>query len=217
MNHFLPVDREHDLAKPISIQKCLPEGHLARYIVEIVESLDLSHFEQSYAGRGQEAYPPAMLLALLIYAYATGIFASRKIERATYESIPFRYIACNLHPDHDTLATFRKRFKKEFEEIFVQVLRVAQETGVGRFGTVSLDGAKIHANASRHSALSYAHAQQLEAKIKAEVAELLKKAEEATAIPEGMNLPEEIQRREDRLAAIASAKQKISSPCARAF
>lgn len=209
MQRFRSIDRESDLATPISIQECLPEGHLARYIVEIVESLDLSALEQCYAGRGHEAYPPSLLLALLLYAYATGTFSTRKIERATYESIPFRYIACNLHPDHDTLATFRKRFKKEFEAIFVQVLRVARENGLSRFGTVSLDGTKIHANASRHSALSYGHAEQLEAKLKAEVAELLKLADEATAIPEGMNLPEEIQRRADRLAAIDEAKRKI--------
>ncbi len=211
MQRFRSIDRESDLATPILIQACLPEGHLARYIVEIVESLDLSAIEQSYAGRGHEAYPPSLLLALLIYAYATGIFSSRKIERATYDSIPFRYIACNLHPDHDTLATFRKQFKKEFEEIFVQVLRIARENGMSRFGRVSLDGTKIHANASRHSALSYAHAEQLEAKLKAEVAELLKLADEATALPEGMNLPEELQRRADRLAAIAAAKREIEA------
>jgi transposase len=211
MQRFRSIDRESDLATPISIQECLPEGHLARYIVEIVESLDLSALEQCYAGRGHAAYLPSLLLALLIYAYATGTFSTRKIERATYESIPFRYIACNLHPDHDTLATFRQRFKQEFEEIFAQVLRVARENGLSRFGTVSLDGTKIHANASRHSALSYGHAEQLEAKLKAEVAELLKLADEATALPEGMNLPEEIQRREDRLAAIDEAKRKIES------
>lgn len=211
MQRFRSIDRESDLATPISIQECLPEGHLARYIVEIVESLDLSALEQCYAGRGHAAYLPSLLLALLIYAYATGTFSTRKIERATYEAIPFRYIACNLHPDHDTLATFRQRFKQEFEEIFAQVLRVARENGLSRFGTVSLDGTKIHANASRHSALSYGHAEQLEAKLKAEVAELLKLADEATALPEGMNLPEEIQRREDRLAAIDEAKRKIES------
>jgi transposase len=123
--------------------------------VEIVESLDLSALEQCYAGRrGHEAYPPSLLLALLSYAYATGTFSTRKIERATDESIPFRSMAGNLHPDHDTLATFRQRFKKEFEAIFVQVLRVTRENGLSRFGTVSLDGTKIHANASRHSALS---------------------------------------------------------------
>ena len=211
MQRFRSIDRESDLATPILIQACLPEGHLARYIVEIGESLDLSAIEQSDAGRGHEAYPPSLLLALLIYAYATGIFSSRKIERATDDSIAFRSMAGNPHPDHDPLATFRKQFKKEFEEIFVPVLRVARENGMSRFGRVSRDGTQIHANARRHSALSYAHAEQLEAKLKAEVAELLQWADEATALPEGMNLPEELQRREDRLAAIAEAKREIEA------
>lgn len=211
MQRFRSINREIDLVKPISIQECLPEGHLARYVVEIVESLDLSAFENSYAGHGSKAYPPSMLLSLLIYAYATGIFSSRKIERATYDSIAFLFITCNLHPDHDTIATFRKRFKKEFEEIFIQVLRIARETGISHFGKVSVDGSKLHANASRHSALSYAHAEKIEAQIKAEVAKLIKQADEAAAIPEGMDLPAEIKRREDRLAVIAEAKRKIEA------
>ena len=118
MRRFRSLNRESDLAIPISIQACLPEGHLARSVVELVESLDLSALEERYAGRGQEAYPPKRLLALLSYAYAPGVFSSRKSERALYDSIPFRYLACNLHPDPDTLATFRQRFKKEFEELF---------------------------------------------------------------------------------------------------
>jgi len=211
MPRFRSIDRESQLALPISIQECLSEGHLARYVVELVESLDLSAVEAHYAGRGQEAYPPKLLLALLIYAYATGVFSSRKIERATYDSIPFRYIACNLHPDHDTLAWFRQRFKQEFAEVFLQVLRVARENGLSRFGTVSLDGTQLHANASRHSALSYGHAERLDAKLEAEVAELLRVAEETAALPEGMNLPEEIQRREARRLAIAQAKRNIEA------
>jgi transposase len=199
------------LDTPISIRASLPENHLAYFLVAIVDSLDLSALEQGYSGRGYEAYPPNGLLAVLIYAYATGIFSSRKIERATYEIIPFIVVAAGLHPDHDTLATFRKRFKKEVEELFVQVLLIAQESGITRFGKVSLDGTKIHANANRHSALSYGHAEQIEAQLKAEVAALLNLADEAAAIPEGMNLPEEIQRREDQLATIAEAKQKIEA------
>ena len=207
MTTFRTVDREAALALPIS----LPERHLARYVVEIVEKLDLSAIEQTYAGCGIIPYPPALLLALLIYAYATGVFSSRKIERATYELIPFIYIAGGHHPDHDTIATFRRRFKQEFEKIFVQVLQVAQEMGVSKFGRVSLDGTKIHANASRHAALSYGHAEQLQAKLQAEVAELIKLAEETTAIPEGMDVPAEIQRREERLAGIAEAQRKIEA------
>jgi transposase len=210
---FHPIDRDTDYLLPPSVQEWLPEAHLARYVVDVVEGLDLSALERAYAGRGSEAYHPATLLSLLIYGYATGTFSSRKIERATYDSLAFRYIACNRHPDHDTLATFRKRFGKEFQSTFVQVLQVARENQLSRFGTVSLDGTKIHANASRHSALSYGHAEKIEAHLKAEVQELLALAEAAdqSSVPDGVSLPDEIKRREDRLAAIGVAKAKIEA------
>ena len=195
------------------------EAHLARYVVDVVEGLDLSELERAYAGRGSAAYHPATLLSLLIYGYATGTFSSRKIERATYDSLAFRYIACNRHPDHDTLASFRKRFGKEFESVFVEVLQIARENQLRRFGTVSLDGTKIHANASRHSALSYGHAETIEAQLKAEVQELLALAEAADGanVPDGVSLPAEIKRREDRLAAIAAAKAKIEARAAERY
>lgn len=210
---FHPIDRDTDYLLPPSVQEWLPESHLARYVVDVVEGLDLSDLERAYAGRGSAAYHPAMLLSLLIYGYATGTFSSRKIERATYDSLAFRYIACNRHPDHDTLATFRKRFGKEFSDVFVQVLQVARENQLSKFGTVSLDGSKIHANASRHSALSHGHIEKIEAQLKAEVQELLELAETAdrSSVPDGVSLPDEIKRREDRLAAIASAKAKIEA------
>lgn len=210
---FHPIDRDTDYLLPPSVQEWLPEAHLARYVVDVVEGLNLSVLEGAYAGRGSDAYHPATLLALLIYGYATGVFSSRKIERATYDSLAFRYIACNRHPDHDTLATFRRRFGKEFQSAFVQVLQVARENALSRFGTVSLDGTKIHANASRHSALSHGHAEKIEAQLKAEVQELLALAEAAdqSSLPDGMSLPDEIKRRADRLAAIATAKAKIAA------
>jgi transposase len=216
---FHPIDRETEYLLPPSVQEWLPKAHLARYVVDVVEGLDLSVLERAYVGRGSDAYHPATLLALLIYGYATGTFSSRKIERATHDSLAFRYIACNRHPDHDTLASFRRRFGKEFEEAFVQVLQVARENQLSHFGTVSLDGTKIHANASRHSALSYAHAEKIEARLKAEVQELLAlaKAADQSSVPEGVNLPEEITRREDRLAAIASAKAKIEARAAERY
>jgi transposase len=202
-----------------SVQELLPQGHLARYIVEVVEGLDLSGMEGAYSGRGSKPYHPALLLALLIYAYATGVFSSRKIERATYDSVAFRFIACNDHPDHDTLATFRRRFKAEFEAVFVQVLQVARENRLTQFGRVSLDGTKIHANASRHSALSYGHAEAIEAHLKAEVQELLALAAQTDGdpVPDGMSVPAELQRREVRLAAIAQAKAKIEARAADRF
>ncbi len=208
---FHPIDRDTDYLLPPSVREWLPESHLARYVVDVVEGLDLSALERAYAGRGSKAYHPATLLSLLIYGYATGTFSSRKIERATYDSLAFRYIACNRHPDHDTLATFRKRFGQEFSDAFVQVLQVARENQLSKFGTVSLDGSKIHANASRHSALSHGHIEKIEAQLKAEVQELLALADAAdqSSVPDGVSLPDEITRREDRLAAIATAKTKI--------
>lgn len=213
MSRFRPIDRDTEYLLPPSVQDWLPESHLARYVVDVVEGLDLSELERVYAGRGTDAYHPALLLSLLIYGYATGTHSSRKIERATYDSLAFRFIACDQHPDHDTLASFRRRFGKEFAAIFVQVLQVARENQLSRFGTVSLDGTKIHANASRHSALSYEHAEKIEAQLQAEVQELIELAEAAdqSGAPEGLNLPEEIKRREDRLAAIAAAKAKIEA------
>jgi transposase len=179
MSRFRPIDRQTDYLLPPSVQEWLPESHLARYVVDVVEALDLSALERAYAGRGSDAYHPAMLLSLLIYGYATGTHSSRKIERATYDSLAFRFIACDQHPDHDTLASFRRRFGAQFADAFVQVLQVARENQLSRFGTVSLDGTKIHANASRHSALSYGHAEKIEAQLKAEVQEMLKLAEAA--------------------------------------
>ncbi|MBK5965747.1 IS5/IS1182 family transposase [Thiocystis minor] len=219
MSHFRPILRDVDFLLPPSVQDWLPEGHLARDVVEVVEGLDLSELERADAGRGSPPYHPATLLSLLIDGYATGGFSSRKIERATYDSLAFRFIAANSHPDHDTLATFRQRFAQEFEAVFVQVLQVARENQLSRFGTVSLDGTKLHANASRHSALSSGHAEALEVQLKAEVQERLALAEAADGanLPDGMSLPEELTRREDRLAAIAAAKVKIEARAAERF
>src|SRR6478736_2086261 len=163
--------------------------------------------------RGSASYHPALLLGLLVYGYATGVFSSRKLERATYDSVAFRFIAANDHPDHDTIATFRRRFLKEIEELFVQVLALACEMGMLKMGTLALDGTKIHANASRHSAVSYEHAGKIEAQLKAEVAELLARAEAADKAdaPDGMSIPEELARRADRLAKLAEARTKIEA------
>ena len=147
--------------------------------MEVIEGLDLTAMSKSYRGTGSASYHPAPLLGLLIYGYATGVFSSRKLERATHDSVAFRFIAANDHPDHDTIATFRRRFLPEIEALFVKVLLLAREMGVLKMGTVALDGTKIHANASRHSALSYEHAGKIEAQLKAEVAELLARAEAA--------------------------------------
>ena len=148
---FVSVDRDTAYLLPPSIQEWLPQNHLARFVVEIVERLDLGGMTTEYRGRGSDAFHPAMMVALLFYGYATGVFSSRKLERATYDSVAFRYVAANRHPDHDTIAQFRKRFLKELSALFVQILQVAQQTGVLKVGQVSLDGTKVHANASRHT------------------------------------------------------------------
>lgn len=211
MSHFRPIDRKTEYLLPPSIEDWLPEDHLARFIVEAVERVNLDKFTRQYSGRGSAAYHPEMLLTLLIYGYATGVFSSRRIEDATYYSAPFRFIAADTHPDHATLAEFRRRFLNEFADIFVQVLALAHEMKMLRLGQVSVDGTKIHVNASKHSALSYGHIEKLEAQFKCEVDQLMALAENAdqSKIPESMNLPEEIKRRKDRLAAMEAAKAKI--------
>jgi transposase len=142
---------------PPSVDEWLPHDHLARFVVEVIERLDLDELTRQYAGRGSAAHHPAVLLGLLVYGYASGVHSSRKIERATYDSVAFRYVAANTHPDHDTLATFRRRFLKEIEALFVQVLVLAREMKLLKLGTIALDGTKVKANASKHKALSWAH------------------------------------------------------------
>jgi len=219
MSHFRQCDRHTPYLLPPSVDEWLPEDHLARFVVDIVDQLDLSAMTGQYRGSGSAAYHPSMLLALLIYGYATGVYSSRRIESASYDSLAFRYIAANTHPDHDTLCTFRKRFLKEIEGLFVQVLCIAGEMKLLKLGTVALDGTKVHANASRHSALSYGHAEKLEGQLQAEVRELLARAEAADAepLPEGLNIPEELARREVRLAAIKDAKAEIEAHAGERF
>src|ERR1700747_1884911 len=213
MSNFRAFDRDTPYLLPPSLNEWLPERHLARFVVEVIEGLDLSAMVRSYRGAGSAGYHPALLLGLLVYGYATGVFSSRKLEQATYDSVAFRFIAANDHPDHDTIATFRRRFLKEIEALFVRVLEVAGEMGLLKIGTVALDGTKIHANASRHSALSYEHATKIEAQLKAEVGELLAKAEAADRadLPDGLSIPDELARREDRLAKLAVAQAKIEA------
>ena len=207
---FQPIDRDTAYLLPPSLQDWLPEKHLARFVVDIVERLDLRELESCYGGGGKQPYHPALLLALLFYGYATGVFSSRKLEQATHDSVAFRFITGDTHPDHDTIATFRKRFLKELEGLFVQMLVVAKVMGVFKLGNVSLDGTKVKANASKHKAMSWGYANRLEEQLRREVRELLKKAEQADAEDEPeMDIPDELARREDRLAAIEKAKAEI--------
>jgi transposase len=216
---FVNVDRETKFLMPPSVQEWVREGDLVRFVVEIVSQLDLRPLSNAYRGRGSDAFPPEMMTALLFYGYATGVFSSRKLERATYDSVAFRYVAANTHPDHDTIANFRKRFLKPLSGLFVKILELAREMGVLKVGKVSLDGTKVHANASKHSALSWEHANKIEQQLEAEVEELMRLAEAADGaeVPDGMELPEELKRREERLAAMTRAKAQIEARAAERY
>ena len=216
MMNFRPIDRATPFLLPPSVDDWLPKDHLARFVVDIVDQLDLSALIRHYRGSGSAAYHPTVMLGLLVYGYATGVYSSRRIEAATQDSIAFRYIAANEQPDHDSLCTFRRRFLKQIEALFVQVLCIARQMKLLKLGSVALDGTKVHANASRHSALSYGHAQKIEAQLEAEVKEMLARAEAADQepLPKGMSIPKELARREARLAAIRQAKEQIETRAA---
>ena len=212
-NKWLLVDRTQQTFLPPSVDELLPDDHLARFVVTVVDKLDLSPILDRYEkrGRGSTPYHPSLLLALLFYGYATGTCSSRAIERATYDDLAFRFIAAGHHPDHDTIASFRRRHLKALEKLFLRVLLVAREMDFLKVGTVSLDGTKIKANASKHKALSYKRAKELEKQYKEEIKRLMKMAEEADndSVPDGMSIPEEIARREDRLEKIQEACRAI--------
>jgi len=209
-HQFREIDRSQPITLPGNLEGWLDGNDLAHFIVEVVEALDTREIEAAYRGGGSAPYPPKMLLALLFYCYAKGIFTSRKIERATYELIPVLYLTGGTHPDHDSINTFRKRFLGQLGSLFVQVLQIAHGLGILKLGDVSLDGTKIQANASPHKAMSWAYAEQLEATLRAEVRTLLQRAEaaEGPGSPD-LDLPAELKRREHRLQKIAEVKAEI--------
>jgi transposase len=210
---FRTANYEETLNQTIRLGDALPPDHLVRFVVDIVAQLDLSKIYGQYAPIGGEAIAPEILLGLLFYGYASGVFSSRKIEKATYESIPFRYLAGGLHPDHDTIANFRKTFLADIQELFVQILLVAQAAGVLKLGNISLDGSKIHADASKSHAVSYGRLVELETALKQEVQELLSLGEQADqgelALPEGLVLEDEITLRQERLVNLAEARKVL--------
>jgi transposase len=212
---FTTVDYAETLKQTVTIEECLAPHHLARFIVGLMTLLDLRAIYARYASVGGVAIAPEILLGLLFYGYATGMFSSRKLEKATYESIPFRFIAGGLHPDHDTIAYFRKTFLAEIKELFVQVLVIAAEAGVLQFGNIniSLDGSKIHADASKSQAVSYGRLLELEQGLRQEVEALLTLGEQAeqSALPDGLNLADEIAFRQGRLANLAEAKRVLEA------
>jgi len=210
---FIIVDYGTALDLVVSLRECLSPDHLACFIVDIIAQLDLSCIYVHYGTRGGKAYAPEILLGLLFYGYATGVFSSRKIEKATYESIPFRYIAGNLHPDHDTIANFRKTFLSEIGMLFVQVLLLAHTAGVLKLGNISLDGSKVHADASKSKAVSYKRLLELEVQLHREVEELLALGEQADRVelPEGLVIEDEITFRKNRLTNLVEAKSVLEA------
>jgi len=210
---FKTVDYEATLNLTVSLGEALPPTHLARFVADVISQLDLSPLYARYGSQGGEPFAPEILLGLLFYGYATGVFSSRRIERATYESLPFRFLAGDLHPDHDTIANFRKTFLPELKDLFVQVLLLAQAAGMLKLGNISLDGTKIHADASKSHAVSYQRLLELEHQLRTEVDELFALSEQAEQghLPEGLVITDEIARRQERLVNLARAKAVLEA------
>jgi transposase/IS5 family transposase len=211
---YITYQPEQQQLLPNALQDWLPEGHLAYFIADTVGSLDLSAFHARYAGGGSRNQPfhPAMMVKVLVYAYATGVFSSRKIARKLHEDVAFRVLAADNFPAHRTIRDFRALHLKEFTQLFTQVVRLAREMGLVKLGTIAVDGTKVKANASRHKAMSYGRMQTTEAELKVQIAALLHKAastDEAEKNEPELDIPAEIARRQARLVAIEAAKARL--------
>jgi transposase len=214
MTSYLPYLPGQQMLLPPDLQDWLPDGHLAYYISDTIDSLDLSAFHVRYATGGPRNQPfhPTMMVKVLVYGYATGVFSSRKIAAKLHEDVAFRVLGAGNFPKHRTICDFRALHLQELSELFVQVVKLARECGLVKLGTISVDGTKIKANASRHKAMSYERMQKAEAELKAQIDALLARAEridEAEANEPDCDLPAEIARRESRLASIAAAKARL--------
>ena len=211
---YRPYEPEQEMLLPASLQDWLPKGHLAYFISDTVDALNLKAFYARYAGGGSRNQPvhPAMMVKILVYGYATGVFSSRKMERRLHEDLAFRMLGAGNFPKHRTIRDFRALHLLELSDLFVQVVKLAQEMGLVKLGTVAIDGTKIKANASRHKAMSYERMQQTEAELKAQIEALLERAKSTDALeadePE-LDIPAEIERRADRLKAIAEARERL--------
>jgi len=210
---FISLDRDTPMMFPPDLHEWLPDDSMVHFIVDAVEMLDLQNFTVNNRGSGSAQYPSSMMLSLLIYCYATGRFSSREIEQSTYHDVAVRYICGgNLHPDHDTICAFRLKNQAAFKEAFTKVLLLARELGhLKKIGGISVDGTKIKANASKHSAVSYKRAGELIEQLEIEVDELMRKADESDSAPleDGLTLPDEIKRRTDRKKALEQARRII--------
>jgi transposase len=215
---YLPYSIEQRLLLPPDMREWLPEEHLALFLLDVVSELDLSAIEGEYEKkemRGRAGYHPVMMVTLLLYAYCVGKPSSRRIERATYEDVAFRVLAGDQHPDHDSIASFRKRHLEALSGLFMQVLRLCQKAGLVKLGHIAIDGTKVKANASKHKAMSYERMSETEKKLEQEVSRLLAEAERIDAEEDaqhgkrGDELPNELKRRKDRLAKIREAKEEL--------
>ena len=211
---YVPYHPEQQQLLPSALQDWLPQGHLAYFINDTVDNLNLSAFHARYAGGGSRNQPfhPAMMVKVLIYGYATGVFSSRKIAKKLHEDVAFRVLGADNFPAHRTIREFRALHLNEFTELFVQVVRLAREMGLVKLGTIAVDGTKVKANASRHKAMSYARMQSAELELKAQIAALVQKAtytDEAEKNEPDLDIPAEIERRTQRLAAIEAAKARL--------
>ncbi|WP_404400478.1 transposase [Pelagibacterium halotolerans] len=217
MSNFRDYDRSQRLVLPADLCDWVADDDLAHFIVASAERVDLSAFHVSRTGNGKAQYHPRMMLALLIYCYASGIFSSRRIERATYRDVSVRFIAANTHPDHDTIAVFRRRNAKAFALAFEQVLLLASEAGLLKVGAVSVDGTKLDANALKIKSIRYDRIQALRQKLAEDIAELMVKAEAADMNPQddGLSLPEEIARREVLKEKLDVAARRLEEAQAR--
>lgn len=215
---FVNIDRQTPMLLPPDVQDWVEPDHLVRFIVDAVDTLQLHGARVNQRGTGDAQYPPSMMISLLIYSYCTGTFSSRQIERASREDLPTRFICANTHPDHDTICTFRRENKALFEQVFRQVLEMAHEMKMLKVGqiTIAHDGTKVAANASKHSAVSYERAGEMIAQLEREVKQLTAKAEAADSKPleEGLSLPEEIARRQERKAQLEKARREIEKRAA---
>lgn len=198
---------------PCDLRDWVPAGHMVHFILEAAEQIPTDQFRINHRGSGSAQYPPTMMLALLIYSYATGRFGSRTIEAATHSDVAVRYLCANHHPDHDSICTFRTANEGAFRAAFTTVLQLAQQLRLTKVGTISIDGTKIQANASKHAAVSYARAGEMIAQLELEVQELMQRAEQADAqeAKDGLDIPAELTRREDRKAARQQARQVIEA------
>jgi transposase len=212
---YIIVDHDTPLLLPPDLREWVPENHLVHFIMDAVEQIDLGAAKVNERGTGDAQYPPGLLLALLIYSYATGMFSSRAIERASYENVAVRLLCGDTHPDHDTVCAFRRRNGELLSQSFAQVVELAARCGVLKVGgiTVAIDGTKILAGASKHAAVSYGHAEKKMRELDLEIAELMKKAEQADATPlaDGLSIPEEVQRRAERRAKLAAARAEMEA------